>query len=117
MKWRSLDSKIEALTVKETMSKAHMQVHTNKESHEKQPVKKSGPKFGPSSVPPLTYPPLQLFIAPWPRVTKNYIRHPSPRSREEKDTIPKRRGSRWLTRVPLAGLGTLHGRPHRSSRI
>jgi hypothetical protein len=28
---------IEALTVKETTSKPHMQVHTNKESHEKQP--------------------------------------------------------------------------------
>jgi hypothetical protein len=30
-------ARIQALTVKETMSKAHMQVHTNKESHEKQP--------------------------------------------------------------------------------
>jgi hypothetical protein len=29
-KWRSLDSKIQALTVKETTSKDHMQVHTNK---------------------------------------------------------------------------------------
>jgi hypothetical protein len=29
--------RIQALTVKETTSKAHMQVHTNKESHEKQP--------------------------------------------------------------------------------
>jgi hypothetical protein len=43
-KWRSLDSKIQALTVKETTSKAYMQVHTNKESHEKQPGKKPGPK-------------------------------------------------------------------------
>jgi hypothetical protein len=40
-KRRSLDSKIQALTVKETMSKAHMQVHTNNESREKQPGKKS----------------------------------------------------------------------------
>jgi hypothetical protein len=43
MKRRSLDSKIQALTVKEMTSKAHMQVHTNKESREKQPGKKSGP--------------------------------------------------------------------------
>jgi hypothetical protein len=43
MKRRSLDSKIQALTVKETTSKAHMQVHTNKESREKQPGKKPGP--------------------------------------------------------------------------
>jgi hypothetical protein len=43
MKRRSLDSKIQALTVKETMSKAHMQVHTNKESYEKQSGKKPGP--------------------------------------------------------------------------
>jgi hypothetical protein len=41
-KRRSLDSKIQALTVKETASKAHMQVHTNKESREKQPGKKPG---------------------------------------------------------------------------
>jgi hypothetical protein len=30
-------ARIQALTVKETMSKAHMQVHTNKGSREKQP--------------------------------------------------------------------------------
>jgi hypothetical protein len=28
---------IQALTTKETMSMAHIQVHTNRESHEKQP--------------------------------------------------------------------------------
>jgi hypothetical protein len=44
------------------------------------------------------------------------IHHPPPRSREEKDTIPERRGLRWLTRVPLAGVGTMHGRLLRSSR-
>jgi hypothetical protein len=33
---------IQALTVKETTSKAHMQVHTNKESHDKQPGRKPG---------------------------------------------------------------------------
>jgi hypothetical protein len=34
-KRRGLDSKIQSLTVKETTSKAHMQVHTNRESREK----------------------------------------------------------------------------------
>jgi hypothetical protein len=39
--------RIQALTVKETTSKGHMQVHTNKESRKKQPVRKPGPKrFG-----------------------------------------------------------------------
>jgi hypothetical protein len=36
-------ARIQALTVKETTSKAHMQVHTNKESRGKQPGKKPGP--------------------------------------------------------------------------
>jgi hypothetical protein len=36
-------ARIQALTVKETTSKAHMQVHTNKESCEKQPRNKPGP--------------------------------------------------------------------------
>jgi hypothetical protein len=35
--------RIQALIVKETTSKAHMQEHTNKESREKQPGKKPGP--------------------------------------------------------------------------
>jgi hypothetical protein len=34
---------IQALTAKEITSKAHMQVHTNRESREKQPGKKPGP--------------------------------------------------------------------------
>jgi hypothetical protein len=36
-------ARIQALTVKETTSKAHMQVHTNKESCKKQPRRKMGP--------------------------------------------------------------------------
>jgi hypothetical protein len=36
-------ARIQALTVKETTSKAHMQVHTNKESCKKQPGRKPGP--------------------------------------------------------------------------
>jgi hypothetical protein len=42
-KRQSLDSKIQALTVKEMTSKAHMQVNTNKESREKKPGKKLEP--------------------------------------------------------------------------
>jgi hypothetical protein len=36
-------TRIQALTMKETTSKAHMQVHTNKGSREKQPGRKPGP--------------------------------------------------------------------------
>jgi hypothetical protein len=36
-------ARIQALTVKETTSKAHIQVHTNKGSREKQPRRKPGP--------------------------------------------------------------------------
>jgi hypothetical protein len=36
-------ARIQALTVKEMTSKAHMQVHTNKESCEKQPRRNTGP--------------------------------------------------------------------------
>jgi hypothetical protein len=36
---------IQALTAKETTSKAHMQVHTNRESREKQPGRKPGPNW------------------------------------------------------------------------
>jgi hypothetical protein len=35
--------RIQALTVKETTSKAHMKVHTNRESRERQPGRKPGP--------------------------------------------------------------------------
>jgi hypothetical protein len=38
-------ARIQALTVKETTTKVHMQVHTNKESHEKQPGRKLGPNW------------------------------------------------------------------------
>jgi hypothetical protein len=57
-----------------------------------------------------------LFIAPRPGATHQLIRHPPPRSREERDTIPEKRGSSYLTRVSLAGMGTLQGRPRRSSQ-
>jgi hypothetical protein len=38
-------ARIQALTVKETTSKAHMQVHINKESCKKQPGRKMGPNW------------------------------------------------------------------------
>jgi hypothetical protein len=37
-------ARIQALTAKETTSKAHMQVHTSKESREKQAWRKPGPE-------------------------------------------------------------------------
>jgi hypothetical protein len=36
---------------------------------------------------------------------KKFFHHPSPRRREGRDTVPERRGSRWLTRVPLDDVG------------
>jgi hypothetical protein len=103
-------ARIQALTVMEMTSKAHIQVHTNKESREKQPGRKPGPKRAWAGRPGPTGPahsgpgsaPFGLFIAPSPRATHQLIRHPPPRSREERGTIPERRGSRWLTRVSLA---------------
>jgi hypothetical protein len=121
-KRRSLDSKIQGLTVKETTSKAHMQVHTNKESREKQPEKKPGPNraYRPSPFragfgTPIDLAASRAIYSPLAESHKK-IRHSPPRRREEKDTIPERRGSIWLIRVPLVGVGTLHGRPCRSSR-
>jgi hypothetical protein len=38
-------ARIQAITVKETTSKAHMQVHTNKESCKKQPGRNTGPNW------------------------------------------------------------------------
>jgi hypothetical protein len=49
-KRRSLDSKIQALTSKETTSKARMQVHTNKELREKQAWRKLGPNCAKTGV-------------------------------------------------------------------
>jgi hypothetical protein len=100
-------ARIQALTVKETTSKAHMQVHTNKESCEKQPGKKPGPNWvetglgrlawadGPSPFKaqfdaPFDLAASQAIYSPWPRATKKYIRHPPPQDREqETDWIAK----------------------------
>jgi hypothetical protein len=35
----------------------------------------------------------RTIYSPWPRATHQLIRHSPPRSREERDTIPERRGS------------------------
>jgi hypothetical protein len=46
-----------------------------------------------------------MSMEKWSRGTKKFICHPPPRSREGRDTLPERRGSRWLTRVPLDDVG------------
>jgi hypothetical protein len=117
---------IQALTAKEMTSKAHMQVHTNRESHEKLQNKRrgrTGPKWAQAGRPSPFW---AWFGAPFDLAALRTIYSPPSKIHEwntviirrrgaEKDTISERRGSRWLTRVPLAGVGTLHGRPHRSS--
>jgi hypothetical protein len=65
--------------------------------------------------PPLTKMPLGLFISPWLRATHPSIHHTPPRSREAWGTPSRRWGSCLLSRVSLADMGTLHGRPCRSS--
>jgi hypothetical protein len=70
-KQQSLHSKIQALTMKKTTSKAHMQVHTNKESCKKQPGRKPGPNrawadrpgpSGPAHSGPGSTPPFALGV-------------------------------------------------------
>jgi hypothetical protein len=131
-KWQSLDSKDSSLNHEETTSKAHVQVHTKKESREKQPRSKPGPNRAETGVgrpawanrpspflarfdAPFDLAAIRTIIAPSPGATEKFFRHPPPRSKEGRDTVQERRGSRWLTRVPLADVGTLHGRPGRSS--
>jgi hypothetical protein len=71
-KRRSLDIKIQALTVKETTSKAHMQVHTSRKSREKQLGRKPGPNraetdldrpAGPAHSGPGSTPPFDLVAS------------------------------------------------------
>jgi hypothetical protein len=73
-------TKIQALTVKETTSKAHMQVHTNKESREKQPGRKPGPNWAWADRPsPLR----SRFGAPFDRAANRTIYSPLAKSHEE----------------------------------
>jgi hypothetical protein len=116
-KRQSLDSKIQSLTVKETTSKAHMQVRTNKESCEKQAWKKSGLKWVWADRPS---PFRAWFDASFDLAASRAIYSPLIESHEEihlssaaeeqrrEGHRSGRRGSRWLTRVPLADMGTLH---------
>jgi hypothetical protein len=89
MKWRSLNSKIQVLTVKETTSKAHIQVHTNKESREKQPGKKPGPNRAETSLGRLTWaerpsPFRARFYAPFDLATLRTIYSPVAKSHAER---------------------------------
>jgi hypothetical protein len=61
-------ARIQSLTVKETMSKAHMQVHTNKESCKKQPGRKPWPnqaEMGLGQLAQTTPGPVQRPLLPW----------------------------------------------------
>jgi hypothetical protein len=109
-------ARIQALTVKETTSKAHMQVHTKRESREKQPGQRPGPNWAKTGLgrparfgTPFDLAAIQTIYSPL--ATEKFFCHLLPRSREGRDTVPERRGSRWLTRVPLANMKTLNGRP------
>jgi hypothetical protein len=75
-KWRSLDSKIQALPVKEMTSKAHMQVHTNKESCEKQPGRKPGPNRAETGLGRPTQPFRARFDAPFDLAVSRAIYSP-----------------------------------------
>jgi hypothetical protein len=89
MKRRSLDSKIQDLTVKETTSKAHMKVHINKESREKQPGKKPGPNRAETGLGRLAWadrPSLfrARFDAPFDLAASRVIYSPVAKSHEER---------------------------------
>jgi hypothetical protein len=85
--------RIQALTAKEMMSKAHMQVHTNKESREKQSGRKLGTNWAQAGQPspfwarfgtPFDLATIRTIYSPSPRATERLIHHPLPRSKEEK---------------------------------
>jgi hypothetical protein len=126
-------SRIQALTAKETTSKAHMQVYTNKESREKQPGRK--PRLnrvetglGEPAWVDRPSPIRARFNTPFDLAAIHAIYSPLFKSHGGIDlssaTEEQRREghccgeerSRWWTRVPLADVGTLHGRPCQSSR-
>jgi hypothetical protein len=78
-------------------SKAHRQVHTNKESREKQPGRKPEPKRAWADRPspfrarfdaPFDLAVIRTIYSPLTKSHGEYIRHPPPRSREGRDTIP-----------------------------
>jgi hypothetical protein len=75
-----LDRKIKALTAKEMTSKAHMQVHTNKESRENQAWRKPGPKW---AWPDCPSPFWARFDAPFDLATSRAIYSPLAQSHKE----------------------------------
>jgi hypothetical protein len=117
-------AKIQALTMKETTSKAHMQVHTNKGSHEKQPRRKPGPKWawagrpgpiGPAHSGPNSRPPFALgsclFIA---SASAGRHIHPSIGTRRnlgegDDGRRESSKSSRRWPRPTLATMADLHG--------
>jgi hypothetical protein len=81
-------ARIQALTVKETTSKAHIQVHTNKESHEKQPGRKLGPDWAETGLVRLAWadrpsPFRDQFGTPFDLATLQTIYSPVTKSHEE----------------------------------
>jgi hypothetical protein len=76
-------ARIQALTVKETTSKAHMQVHTNKESREKQPGRKPGPKRAETGLGRPAHPLRARFDAPFDLAAIQIIYSPLAKSHEE----------------------------------
>jgi hypothetical protein len=120
-------ARIQALTVKETTSKAHMQVHTNRGSREKQPGRKSGPNWAEMGLGRPAWAdrpsPLRARFAipfcprclsinclclrrpPHPSIHKN-----SAKPRESEDGRRKSlKSSRRWPRPTLAAMATLHG--------
>jgi hypothetical protein len=105
---------IQALTAKEMTSKAHMQVHTKEESREKQAGRKSGPNWDRRAQADRPSPFQARFGAPFDLATIRTIYSPLAKSHTsikssstaEEQRIEEhrseRRGSRSLTRVPLA---------------
>jgi hypothetical protein len=109
--------------MKEEMSKAHTQVHTNKESREKQP----GPNRAKTGLGRLvwdnrTSPFRARFDAPFDLAASRAINSPLAESHKEIHSSSateeqRREGHRSREdRVPLDDVGTLHGRPRRSFR-
>jgi hypothetical protein len=86
-------ARIQALTVKETMSKAHMQVHTNKESREKQPGRRPGPNWAEMGLGRPAQPILCPVRCPlWPSCPSDYLLRPCQEPRKNTFFI-RRRGA------------------------
>jgi hypothetical protein len=81
-------ARIQALTVKETTSKARMQVHTNKESHEKQPGRKPGPNRAETGLGRPAQPTLSRFVAPYALGLRLFIAFSSVRRHIEQIILP-----------------------------